>query len=66
MTEWKREQSSSEFENVNEVLSVADESKKGSKKGKTSENADGKTVLENLNEVITFDVPVSDVMTLNE
>lgn len=65
MTKRKSEQSKSELENVNEVLSVVEESKKTSKK-ETSEKKNEEQVLENLNEVITFDTPVSEVITLNE
>lgn len=61
-----------ELENVNEVLSIVEESKKNSKITTTTtlrtteEKSNEKVVLENLNEVITFEVPVSKVQTLNE
>ena len=61
------DQKQNELENVNEVMSVVEESKKDSKrKSTTSDRSNEEVVLENLNEVITFDVPVSEVQTLNE
>ena len=61
------DQKRNELENVNEVMSVVEESKKDSKrKSTTSDRSNEEVVLENLNEVITFDVPVSEVQTLNE
>ena len=48
-------------------MSVVEEFKKDSKrKSTTSDKSDEEVVLENLNEVITFDVPVTEVQTLNE
>ena len=61
------DQKQNELENVNEVMSVVEESKKDSKrKSTTSDRSNEEVVLENLNEVITFDVPVSEAQTLNE
>ena len=60
-----------ELENVNEVLSVVDESKRSSKKmttttSKITEEPTEEVTYENLNEVITFEVPVTKLQTLNE
>ena len=61
------DQKQNDLENVNEVMSVVEESKKDSKrKSTTSDRSNEEVVLENLNEVITFDVPVSEAQTLNE
>ena len=66
------DQKQNELENVNEVLNIVEESKKSSKTTTTTtsrtteEKSNEEVVLENLNEVITFEVPVSEVQTLNE
>lgn len=66
----------SELDNLNEVLSVRDEMVEASKKGKGTKGSKGSKgidgtdgdveTLDDLNEVIRFETPVSEVMTLNE
>ena len=60
------DQKQNKLENVNEIMSVVENSKRSSKKQKKSDESNEEVVLENLNEVITFDVPISEVQTLNE
>ena len=60
------DQKQNELENVNEIMSVVENSRGNSKKQKKSDESSEEVVLENLNEVITFDVPISEVQTLNE
>lgn len=57
----------SELDNLNEVLSVREEMDEVSEKRKGTKGTDGDVeTLDDLNEVIRFETPVSEVMTLNE
>lgn len=58
-------------EDVREVLSVSDEAERRRRKKAKGRGADGdqtaaEVIQENLNEVISFDLPLTDVTPLNE